>query len=158
MKEKIFKILKKAIICFSALYLGVVLGYNLFYWQHQRKAENIQKKIKEILTKPYLEDTYGGKTPQETFDMFLEALEKGDIELASNYFVLDRREKLKKELEEIVEKGYLDELINDLLQAKLEQSPILGSYRFILEHEKGGYKVYVPLDQNINGIWKIEDF
>jgi len=34
-------------------------------------------------------DTYGGKTPQETLDMFIDALKKGDIELASRYFAFE---------------------------------------------------------------------
>jgi len=34
------------------------------------------------------EDTYGGKTPEETLNLFIEALKKEDLELASKYFVL----------------------------------------------------------------------
>ncbi len=33
-------------------------------------------------------DTYGGKTPEETLKMFIEALKKEDVELASKYFAL----------------------------------------------------------------------
>ena len=57
-------------------------------------------------------DTYGGKTPQETLDMFVDALKKGDVELASRYFVLNgplsrgewktEIEKRKEELERVL--------------------------------------------------------
>jgi hypothetical protein len=52
----------------------------------------------------YKDDKYGGKTPEETYSMFLEALKKKDIELASKYFVLDKQAQYKKALQE-VDKG-----------------------------------------------------
>ena len=58
------------------------------YWQ--------QKKLLSDLERPYKTDTYGGKTPEEAFDMFLAALKSGDVDLASKYFEPDRQvEKLK---------------------------------------------------------------
>ena len=35
------------------------------------------------------QDTYGGKTEQETLDLFRDALRSGDIELASKYFKIE---------------------------------------------------------------------
>jgi hypothetical protein len=52
----------------------------------------------------FKDDKYGGKTPEETYTMFLEALKKKDIELASKYFVLEKQEEYKKVLQE-VDKG-----------------------------------------------------
>jgi hypothetical protein len=46
----------------------------------------------------YKEDKFGGKTPEETYEMFLDALRKKDIELASKYFVLDKQDEYKKVL------------------------------------------------------------
>ena len=37
----------------------------------------------ELYEKTMTEDTYGGKTPEETLVMFIDALEKNDMELAS---------------------------------------------------------------------------
>jgi len=53
----------------------------------------------------YKNDKYGGKTPEETYAMFLEALKKKDIGLASKYFVLDKQEEYKKALKEIDNNG-----------------------------------------------------
>ena len=41
----------------------------------------------------YAADTIGGKTPEETIDLFITALKKGDALLASGYYKLDVREK-----------------------------------------------------------------
>ncbi len=37
-------------------------------------------------------DTYGGRTPEETLALYIEAVEKGDYALASKYFILDKQE------------------------------------------------------------------
>ena len=54
------------------------------------KAKWEAKMLQERLERPYRQDKYGGKTPEETFDMFLDALRKEDIDLASKYFVLNK--------------------------------------------------------------------
>jgi len=53
----------------------------------------------------YKNDKYGGKTPEETYAMFLEALKKKDIELASKYFTLDKQEQYKKALQGVDKNG-----------------------------------------------------
>ena len=58
------------------------------YWQ--------QKKLLSDLERPYRTDTYGGKTPEETFDMFLSALKSGDVELASRYLGPEDKERWLK--------------------------------------------------------------
>lgn len=63
-------------------------------WQNRRAASAFKKQMEEL----YRNDKYGGKTPEETFDMFIAALEKGDVELASKYFVLDKQEGWRQSL------------------------------------------------------------
>ncbi len=46
-------------------------------------------------------DTYGGKTPEETLELFIEALEAGDYELASKYYLPEQQESVYQELSEI---------------------------------------------------------
>ena len=53
-------------------------------------------KYKEEFDK---QDNYGGETPEETLDLYIQALEKSDFELASKYFVLKDQ---KKELGELL--------------------------------------------------------
>ena len=51
----------------------------------------------EALAEAYRKDAYGGKTPEETLRMFVEALEKKDYELASRYFVIERQQEALEE-------------------------------------------------------------
>ncbi|MEK7143610.1 MAG: hypothetical protein AAB756_02155, partial [Patescibacteria group bacterium] len=45
--------------------------------------ENYYKNLDEV----YKKDTYGGATPEETLALFIDALKKGDTDLAAKYFV-----------------------------------------------------------------------
>jgi hypothetical protein len=98
---------KKTILyIFAALSLTVLLiwfgsaAYSA--WQgytFQKQTDAFQL----ALSKPYREDTYGGKTPEETWSLFLDALRKDDLELASKYIVPEKRKEklefLKREKE-----------------------------------------------------------
>lgn len=97
-------------------FVGITaLGY---YWpdiqnyRYKMEAERFEKEINaeraRILALEKV-DTYGGKTPEETFDMFLSALNKSDAELASKYYdVTVQEEALAGLRKEMAEKGNLD--------------------------------------------------
>lgn len=72
---------------------GVVTNHR---WQsnYLRFVENYQK--------PYREDTYGGKTPEETWTTFLTALKAGDVELASKYVTVNKREEALTRLNDAI--------------------------------------------------------
>ncbi len=76
-------------------------AWNGYRWE--KKTEEFQM----ALSKPYREDTYGGRTPEETWGLFLDALKKGDVDLASNYIVPEKRE---KELEFLKKEKSIDDL------------------------------------------------
>ena len=58
-------------------------------WEAKKKAlEELEKQ-----------DFVGGKTPEETMEMVIEALEKNDVELASRYYSVEVRELALKSLE-----------------------------------------------------------
>src|SRR3989344_1660546 len=79
-----------------------------YQWQKETDA------FQESLRKPYKEDTYGGKTPEETWTMFLDALKKGDVELASKYFVVEKQEEESQDLQKAKDEGRLVQIINNL--------------------------------------------
>src|SRR3989338_1040080 len=60
-------------------------------WQEIKKSAEAFQKAEQELYQKMMADTYGGKTPQETLDLFIAAVEKGDYELASRYFVIERQ-------------------------------------------------------------------
>ena len=61
------------------------------------------EKEQDRLLEAYKNDTYGGATPEETWGMFIAALEKGDTDLAAKYFIVEKQEEMKKELDQIVQ-------------------------------------------------------
>lgn len=79
-------------------------------WQDQRSTAAIQKQLEKL----YLEDKYGGKTPKETFELFISALENGDVELASKYFILNKRQDWLKTLSEYKSKALLSNFVIEL--------------------------------------------
>lgn len=118
-KNKKFKIALKHWT--GTLIVAIIAGFVIFIMLNGREflanylLSREQKKIQEQFEKPYREDRYGGKTPEETFDMFLNALRKGDIDLASKYFVLNKQEEWREALDKLRDNpGNFEKLIQEL--------------------------------------------
>ncbi len=108
------------------------------------------------------QDTYGGKTPQETLDLFVEALRAEDIELASKYFIVGENDKIDEKwiegLRKTKESGKLQKVANLLLKAKpdIKSRSSEKDFKFST-YEDGELKVYINLEFNeYSGVWKIE--
>jgi len=81
------------------------LGPRIYTYILEKRGEYYDRKRVEF----YTNDTDGGKTPEETFDMFLDALKKGDIERASKYYELGVQERALNGLKtELKDKGNLE--------------------------------------------------
>ncbi|MFC1751720.1 hypothetical protein ACFLY5_01075, partial [Patescibacteria group bacterium] len=89
------KRIKKTLIVMAVL-VAIALGMNLYErWFGQDDVEELNVALEELEQAIFEEknnDTVGGATPQETLDMFISAVEAGDYEMASKYFVLERQE------------------------------------------------------------------
>lgn len=59
---------------------------------------------KAILEEKYKNDSVGGKTPEETIDMLLDALKKNDVETASSYYIPELKEQALIDYKEELEK------------------------------------------------------
>lgn len=70
------------------------------------------------LEKAYENDIYGGDTPEETLNLFIEALKAEDIELASKYFIVEKQEEMRRELTISKENNVLPILVKDLEKEK----------------------------------------
>lgn len=120
-----------------------------------------EKDIKEIQKN----DIFGGKTPEETLKMFIDALKKEDIELASKYFALNTNENseyylTKKEwengLRKIKEEGNIDGIISKLEKVKLTFKDESGAL-FKAYNNNGEINVLVDIKLNkYSQVWKIE--
>lgn len=85
----------KNIVKFSGMVLLIaILGagalFGVRYLRMRNDPEYRQmKEAEKIMSeweRQYREDTYGGATPEETLRLFIDALQKGDTELAAKYF------------------------------------------------------------------------
>ena len=81
-------------IAVAALGISALFGVRYFRMQSDTEYQQMREaqKIMGEWERLYREDTYGGTTPQETLSLFIEALKKGDTDLAAKYFVPDERE------------------------------------------------------------------
>jgi hypothetical protein len=93
MKNKVSKIILWIVGVIIAVlaffwFLGAY-GYdiqNYFIRQKQIKIEAQIEEEKAKILEAQKNDIYGGKTPEETLDLYITALKAGDIELASKYW------------------------------------------------------------------------
>jgi len=126
--------------------------------EQYRKYQEFEVAYKQAMTN----DTYGGKTPQGTLDLFIAALEQNDLELASKYFALNsigqQDEKWLRELERIKKAKEVEYLISFVEHAILtEQSDILNTAFFSTKDSSG--KVLGEFFLKLNTysqVWKIE--
>ncbi len=160
---------RKFVIGFLGIIIFTIGGFLLWgkYLSPQAKYQReTQKNYEKYLTweknynKAMEEDIYGGKTPEETLQMFIEALKKEDIELASKYFVLRSDgsvdPKLKEGLEKLKTNNRLEEMISKLSLIKLTFKDDDGAL-FKLYNSNGEIDLLIEIKLNKNSkIWKIE--
>ncbi len=135
------------------------------------------KKLAEELERPYREDKYGGKTPEETYDLFISALKAGNIELASRYFVIEKQKTWLNTLASYKEKDLLSELVFDLEKARKEWTKVESEQENFAQYEAkptvvnektfveldgnsievlpGNYSNFTQFEKYPSGVWKI---
>lgn len=166
-------------VVFLILVAGGVLWFvlNGMPYINNLRANWEAKRLQAQWEKPYREDTYGGKTPEETYDMFLEALREGNTTLASKYFVIEKQDDWKKTLEEYGNNNLLVSFVSELEETRKvwkktkESNETMVSFEYQTLIEKGskatidGQEVEIPAGNYTNesvftkypsGVWKIE--
>lgn len=153
-KPKGGKKMKIAFVAILFLVLGALLGNNFYgWWQRvgvwklyddELKRAAAELKVKEMA------DTYGGETPYETLNLYIEAVKKGDYALASKYFIFKYQE---RELHSYDGTSKVD--IDKYLGLLEGASKTTGGY----STDKNGFTIDKPILVNFvkypNGIWKI---
>ena len=174
--KKIFKgwagvpvlILLALVAIWSVNSLFPVLRSRFESWQVRRAYEK--------LAEPYYKDTYGGKTPEETYDLFISALKKGDTDLASKYFVIEKQESWTKTLYEYKKAGTMANFVSELentrkiwtKSSKSTETSASFKYRVVIEEGTkatiDGQEVEIPSGKYVNEsifnkypsmVWKI---
>jgi len=108
-----------------AIVVLVVLALGAWWWQGEGQYRNIEfvsgdpefssneeyLRYYDALKQAYAEDKYGGETPEETLQLFIDALKAEDIELASKYFVVEKQAEILVDLRIGKENNNLDFLV-----------------------------------------------
>ena len=132
----------------------------LFFIQYLRNAEDPEKqaqKYMEALEKAYREDQYGGNTPEETLQLFIDALKKGDTDLAAKYFIIDEQEKWKENLIQIKDAGKLNLMIKDLEREKYKYERSDAVIIFDIINDQREAILSISIGKSPSGKWKIID-
>jgi hypothetical protein len=85
-------------------------GFFRFGWFYTHQKAVFERKI---AFKELADSKLGGKTPQETWNLYLDALEKGDIELAVQYWVPEARVGIGKIMKEYKNAGVLQRYVKN---------------------------------------------
>lgn len=140
------KIIRTIVIIFIFLLvagIGYVSGNVTKYNLDVRKVDKSVERFQGSLEEPYKKDIYGGKIPEETWAMYIDALKRGDIDLASKYYAVRDQEKRRKFL---LEEKQIDnlKLYLEQLSASLQKDESLPD--FILANKERAYYYYMVRD------------
>ena len=169
-KNKRLKKWFKIIVLIALLIFVLGLVFNKFFWL-SITANFRNKMLTRYIAREeqrYKNDKYGGKTPEETYAMFLEALKKKDIELASKYFTLDKQEQYKKALQGVDKNGQWSLMMDDLTQKNIK-GRYIGKTLYAMEFYDDDNNFLMQIDFSlpiktfqqsvpISDIWKISTF
>lgn len=143
MIKKILKIIGIIFVLLFVAVIGYVSGNLTKYSLDVRKADKAVDRFQGSLEQPYKEDTYGGKTPEETWAMYIDAVKKGDVDLASMYYAVGVQ---KKRRDFLVEEKQIDglKLYIEQLSTPLQKDESLPD--FILANKEKAHYYYMVKD------------
>jgi hypothetical protein len=113
-------------------------------------------------------DAWGGQTPEETLQLFITALEAGDVDLAAKYFMLETdetspdyltRRKWEEGLRKAKEEGRIGEMTAELKKVNLQPSDKnFPGYAVFESPENNRDEVVTFVNMQLNkfsNLWKI---
>lgn len=144
--------IRVAFVAIIFLVIGTLIGARAYkLWKEVNDADLFAIKMEE-LKRQQEADTFGGATPYETLEMYIAAVEKGDFELASKYFVIEKQAEELNKLK-ISPRENVNNINNLLKQAQEEE----GSYSM----DKKAFSILRPIFVDFwlypKGIWKINE-
>lgn len=148
-------LLKFAGTAIAIVVLGATVVFGIQYFRNKNSSEYQAVSYFKDLEKQYAEDPYGGSTPEETLQLFIDALKKGDTELAAKYFVIDKQAQWREDLARMEDKGLLAELIKEVEMTKLRVDG--DTAYFTLNREDDLSSQLVMQKNSLNRRWKITE-
>ena len=149
---------RKFLLGFAAFVgAGALLWFAGFYFSPDARQERAALRYIQNLEEQYKNDTYGGATPEETLSLFIAALEAGDVELASKYFLPDEREEIKQNLLQASEQqGGFEGVIERVKKLNLVKKDNKEAFFTIIGLDNV-IQMQATLIKNQNNTWKITD-
>jgi len=160
----IFKtFLKVMAFTLAAIFLldvGMWAGFQSYQYYKTYPVRKLARGLEQMTKERellYKNDLYGGKTPEETFVMYVEALKKGDLDLASRYFVLSGQAKELEALKKMSPEqmvAYVKKIDGSEKVWKFDDKGSWGNYRIYYVTEE-----HFSLDFTLNEsskVWKLE--
>lgn len=139
--------------------IGVGALYLVQFYKYRSSPEYRAEQYFKDLERRYAEDPYGGSTPEETLQLFVDALKKGDVELASKYFVVDKQEEQLKYLSELKSGDKVGILVSEL-SFPFTKRPLGADdshYIFDIYNHKDNTHIQFDVAIGPNSKWKIVD-
>ena len=113
--------MKKKLIIGGVIIIVIILGVIFIgpRWGNWWQRYQTNKILREYATldEAYRNDNYGSPTPEGTLALFVDALKQGDADLASKYFVVEKREEYKKAVSNWIRLGKAEEIAVEISKA-----------------------------------------
>jgi hypothetical protein len=112
---------KKFFIWGLAFFIGLISGgfFRLWIFSHTQ----VYLFEKNFIEKHIAQTKLGGKTPEETWTMFVSELEKGNIDNAIQFIISNEQKNYKFYFEKLKKDGKFEELIKRIKNKKIIQLP-----------------------------------
>ncbi len=153
----------------------VILGFGVLYalpfFESRNQAANYLIKREEEMKQAIYADTYGGNSPEETLELYIDAIKKRDIDLAVKYYAVPQQDKAREYLANLTdeEANIIISSVSRARNGKLEIDSDIARFSYIEKVNDGyvmvdGRKIPVPpgdsiqtieLGRNPNRKWKI---
>lgn len=133
------------------------LSFKDFLRQQKEQREFVNQA--EELKRAEAQDTVGGKTAEETLNLFVDALKKKDIDGAVKYARIRNREEIKKQLVLTEQKGNWDKFIN-VINSHKAFNPGASETFLVAEFYDDStppISVDITMVKNDIGTWKVTD-
>lgn len=148
-------VLKFSLEALSMVLMGIGFLYVLNFLNPEYQETKEAKRLAESIKQQYQSDLYGGYTPEETLQLFIDALKKDDINLAAKYMILEKQFNWRKRLSQIKEKRLLNEIVNDFEQRKFDISDEMTAHYVLAADTQASPLILIKAP---NGRWKISNF
>ncbi len=100
-----------AVLFFAIIFYAAPWGAGIYKsWRIGKSYGKFENDLNAYLAG----DNYGGRTPKETYELFVEALKKGDVDLASKYYLWDKQAKQRDRFRKMKIEGRLDAFAKEL--------------------------------------------